>query len=93
MWAQRTLFTSPPVESDVSDFDRSILPNSGKPEFDGRGSPQCPRPVTVIHQLPKLRLTVSAMRSGVGSTASSRISAAGSGMCGVVMRTGGPSRS
>ena len=35
----------------------------------------------------------STMRSTVGRMASSRMSAAGSGMCGVVMRTGGPSRS
>src|SRR5262249_10463293 len=39
------------------------------------------------------RLTRSTMRSTVGSATSSRISAAGSGMCGVVIRTGGPSRS
>jgi hypothetical protein len=45
------------------------------------------------NQLPNDRFTVSAMRSGVGSTASSRLSAAGSGICGVVIRTGGPSRS
>ena len=44
-------------------------------------------------QPPKLRFTVSTMRGTVGSTMSSRLSAAGSGMCGVVMRTGGPSRS
>src|SRR6185437_7898617 len=41
----------------------------------------------------KLLRTVSAMRAGVGNTASSRMSAAGSGICGVVIRTGGPSRS
>ncbi len=35
----------------------------------------------------------STMRSTVGRIASSRISAAGSGMCGVVIRTSGPSRS
>ena len=44
-------------------------------------------------QLCSERRTVSAIRSTVGSTASSSASAAGSGMCGVVMRTGGPSRS
>ncbi len=42
---------------------------------------------------PATCVTVSTMRSTVGSTASSRMSAAGSGICGVVMRTGGPSRS
>ena len=36
--------------------------------------------------------TRSAMRA-VGSARSSRLSAAGSGICGVVIRTGGPSRS
>ncbi len=46
-----------------------------------------------ILQLCSERRTVSAMRSTVGSTASSSASAAGSGICGVVMRTGGPSRS
>src|ERR1700757_2390918 len=43
-------------------------------------------------QLERERLTVSAIRSTVGSTMSSRVSAAGSGMCGVVIRTAGPSR-
>src|SRR6185437_2158217 len=49
--------------------------------------------MTRENQLFKLRFTVSTIRSGVGSTMSSRMSAAGSGICGVVMRTGGPSRS
>jgi hypothetical protein len=39
------------------------------------------------------RRTRSTMRSTVGSAMSSKMSAAGSGMCGVVIRTGGPSRS
>jgi hypothetical protein len=39
------------------------------------------------------RRTVSAMRSTVGRIMSSRMSAAGSGTWGVVIRTGGPSRS
>src|SRR5215831_9293951 len=39
------------------------------------------------------RRTRSTMRSTVGSAMSSKMSAAGSGICGVVIRTGGPSRS
>src|SRR5262249_24948411 len=39
------------------------------------------------------RFTRSTIRSTVGSAMSSSTSAAGSGMCGVVIRTGGPSRS
>jgi hypothetical protein len=39
------------------------------------------------------RRTVSAIRSAVGRIMSSRMSAAGSGRWGVVIRTGGPSRS
>jgi hypothetical protein len=44
-------------------------------------------------QLSSERLIVSAIRAAFGSTISSRMSAAGRGMCGVVIRTGGPSRS
>ena len=39
------------------------------------------------------RFTRSTIRSTLGSARSSRISAAGSGICGVVIRTGGASRS
>src|ERR1043166_4883368 len=44
-------------------------------------------------QLERERLTVSAMRSTVGSTMSSRASAAGSGIGGAGTRPTGPSRS
>src|SRR5262249_31265053 len=39
------------------------------------------------------RRTRSTMRLTVGNAMSSKMSAAGSGICGVVIRTGGPSRS
>ena len=54
----------------------------------------------VVHRFPPCRaisavaiVALSRIRCTVGKTASSRTSAAGSGICGVVMRTGGPSRS
>jgi hypothetical protein len=79
----------------VWEFDAGtrILFDSWKVEDKLCQGRQCVLDCTLPRDCYIARFTRSTMRSTLGMAASSRTSAAGRGMCGVVMRTGGPSRS